>query len=69
MHLYMTILLGLKQLTAFAANLLQRRGGSRNPITFKMELCNNCEWLKAVNHYHKVPHFSYEKVHKSVSDN
>ena len=37
-HLYITILLGLSQPTAFAANLLQYRGGSRNPTTFKMEL-------------------------------
>ena len=37
-HLYITILLGLSQPTAFAANLLQYRGGSRIPTTFKMEL-------------------------------
>ena len=38
MLVYITILLGLNQPTAFAANLLQCRGGSRNPATFKMEL-------------------------------
>ena len=38
MHVYITILIGLNQPTAFAANLLQCRGGSRNPTTFKMEL-------------------------------
>ena len=38
MHVYITILSGLNQPTAFAANLLQYRVGSRNPITFKMKL-------------------------------
>ena len=38
MHVYITILLGLNQPTAFASNLLQCRGGSTNPTTFKMEL-------------------------------
>ena len=38
MHVYITILSGLNQPTAFAANLLQCIGGSRNPTTFNMEL-------------------------------
>ena len=38
MHVCVTILLGLNQPTNFAANLLQCRGESRNPITFKIEL-------------------------------
>ena len=38
MHVCITILLGLKQLTTFAANLLQCIGRSGNPTTFKIEL-------------------------------
>ena len=38
MHVYITILLGLNQPAAFAANLLHCRDGFRNPTTFKMEL-------------------------------
>ena len=38
MHVHLTILLGLNQLTALAVNLLQCRGGSRNLTTFKLEL-------------------------------
>ena len=38
MHVYITILLGLNRPTAFAANLLQCRGGSKKPTTFKMEV-------------------------------
>ena len=38
MHVYVTILLGLNQPAAFAANLLQCRGRFKNPTSFKMEL-------------------------------
>ena len=38
MRVYITILLGLNQPAAFAANLLQCRGGSRNLAAFKMDL-------------------------------
>ena len=38
MHLYLTIILGLNQSTAFATNLLQCRGGSKKLTAFKMEV-------------------------------
>ena len=38
MQIYITILLGLTQSTAFAANVLQHRGGSRYLTAFKMEV-------------------------------
>ena len=38
MHVYITILLGLNRPTAFAANLLQCRGGLKKLTTFKMEV-------------------------------
>ena len=38
MHLYITILVGLNQPTAFAANLLQCRGGSRDLTRLRIEL-------------------------------
>ena len=37
MHLYMTSILGLNRPTAFATNLLQCSGRSKNP-TFKMKV-------------------------------
>ena len=48
MHVYITILSGLNQLTSFGADLLQCRAGSRNAATFKMKLyatVGNCETL------------------------
>ena len=38
MYVYITILLGLNRPTAFAANLLQCRGGSKKSTTFKIKV-------------------------------
>ena len=38
MHVYVNIFSGLNHPSPFDANLLQCRGGSRNPATFKMKL-------------------------------
>ena len=69
MHVYITILLVLKQPTVFAANLSQCRAGSRNPTTFKMELFATIKQLKDVNYHREVFALTYDRVHGSVSDN
>ena len=69
-HLYITILVGLNQPTAFAANLLQCRGGSRNPTSFKMKLFATIAMAKNfVNNHREVLHLSYDRIHGSVCDN
>ena len=71
MHVCITIYLDLNhQTTTFAANLLRCRGGSKNPITFKIELSATIvNRVKAVNYYWEVSHLSYGGFHGSVSDN